>query len=93
MIDKKEVKHVAALARIGTDDQDLEKFSKDLSAVLDWVGKLQEVDLENIEPIDHIVGIKNISRSDKSKECQEKEDIIKLFPDKKNRFVKVKSVL
>lgn len=93
MINEKETSHVAALARIGTDEKDLKNFSKDLSAVLDWVGELQEVDLEGVEPIDHIVGMKNVSRPDEVKKSLEKENIVNLFPEKKDRFAKVKSVL
>jgi aspartyl-tRNA(Asn)/glutamyl-tRNA(Gln) amidotransferase subunit C len=93
MISKKEVKHIAGLARIGVSEKDLEKFSKDLSAVLDWVKELHEVNVEGAEPMAHITGTENIMREDKTREFLDKNKIIKLFPDKKDGYGKVKSIL
>lgn len=93
MISREEVKHIASLARIGLGKEEVEKFSHDLSAVLDWIDQLKEVDVENVEPTAHITGMDNISREDKNREFGNKEGIIKLFPEKKNGYDKVKSVL
>lgn len=93
MISKKEVKHIAELARIGVSEKDIDKFSKDLSAVLDWVKELQEVDVSKVEPIAHITGTENVMREDKAREFRDKDEIIKLFPEKKDNYGKVKSIL
>jgi len=93
MISKDEVKHIASLARIGLDEKEVEKFSHDLSAVLDWIDQLKEVDVEGVEPTAHITGMDNISREDKNREFGNKEGIIKLFPEEKNGYNRVKSVL
>jgi aspartyl-tRNA(Asn)/glutamyl-tRNA(Gln) amidotransferase subunit C len=93
MISKSEVKHIASLARIGLDEKEVEKFTADLSNVLDWIGQLKEADVKNVEPTAHITGMDNISRKDKNREFGNKEGIIKLFPEEKNSFDKVKSVL
>ena len=93
MIDKKEVKKIAALARIGVEEKDLEKFSHDLSAVLDWIDQLKELDVENVEPTAHITGMDDIVREDKVEEFSNTEKIIDLFPEKEDRYDKVKSVL
>jgi aspartyl-tRNA(Asn)/glutamyl-tRNA(Gln) amidotransferase subunit C len=93
MISKEEVKHIASLARIGLDKKEVEKFSHDLSAVLDWIDQLKEVDVKGVEPTAHITGMDNISREDKNREFGNKEGIVKLFPEEKNGYDKVKSVL
>lgn len=93
MITKEDVQHIAGLARIGVDDKDLEKFAADLSAILDWVEQLKEVDVEGIEPTAHITGMQNMTKDDLVKEFSNKDNIIKLFPEKKDRYDKVKSVL
>jgi aspartyl-tRNA(Asn)/glutamyl-tRNA(Gln) amidotransferase subunit C len=93
MISKDEVKHIASLARIGLSEKEVEKYSKDLSAVLEWVDELKKADIKGIEPIAHITGMNSISREDKNEEFENKEEIIKLFPEKKNGYDKVKSVL
>ena len=93
MISKREVKHIAGLARIGIGEKDIGKFAKDLSAVLDWVKELQGVDVAGVEPMAHITGTENVMREDKARNFGNKEKIIELFPDKKDGFGKVKSIL
>ncbi|OGI17453.1 MAG: asparaginyl/glutamyl-tRNA amidotransferase subunit C [Candidatus Moranbacteria bacterium RBG_19FT_COMBO_42_6] len=93
MISKKEVKHIAGLARIGVSEKEIERFSKDLSAVLDWIKELQEVDVEGVEATAHISGAENVTREDKSREFLDKDKIVKLFPEEKDGYGKVKSIL
>jgi len=60
MISIDETKHIAGLSRIGATEKDLDKFSHDLSAILDWMKQLDEVNLEGVEPTAHVSGVKNI---------------------------------
>jgi len=92
MITKKEVQHIAGLARIGVSEKEISKLSKDLSAVLDWIKELQEVDVSGVEPMAHITGTENVMREDKTRDFENKEKIIELFPEKKDGFGKVKSI-
>lgn len=93
MISKDEVKHIASLARIGLDEKEIEKFSHDLSSILDWIKQLEEVDTEGVLPTAHITGMSNNSREDRAGEFLNKEKIVELFPESKNGYDKVKSVL
>jgi aspartyl-tRNA(Asn)/glutamyl-tRNA(Gln) amidotransferase subunit C len=93
MISKEEVKHIASLARIGLGEEEVEKYSKDLSAVLDWIDELKKVDVENVEPTAHIAGMDSISREDGNKEFENRKGIVKLFPEEKSGYDKVRSVL
>ena len=93
MIDKKEVKKVAALARIGVEEKDLEKLSKDLSGVLDWIDQLKELDVTDVEPTAHITGMDDVVREDKADEFVATDKIVDLFPEKSGRYNKVKSIL
>jgi len=93
MISKKEVKKVAALARIGVEEKDLEKLSKDLSGVLDWIDQLKELDVTDIEPTAHITGMDDVVREDKADEFVATDKIVDLFPEKSGRYNKVKSIL
>ena len=58
------VRHIAQLVRISFTDAEMEKFSREFRAILDFVGKLKEVDVEGIEPIAHITGRENARRED-----------------------------
>jgi aspartyl-tRNA(Asn)/glutamyl-tRNA(Gln) amidotransferase subunit C len=94
MLSKSEVQKIANLARIEITDQEAEKYSKELSDILGFVEKLNKADTERIEPIAHITGAQNVIREDKIIEYSEetKDNIIKNFPEKKDRFDKVKAV-
>jgi aspartyl-tRNA(Asn)/glutamyl-tRNA(Gln) amidotransferase subunit C len=94
MLSKSEVQKIAQLARIEITEEEAEKYSKELSDILGFVEKLNEVDTEKIEPIAHITGAKNMTREDKVIEYSEetKGGIIDNFPEKKDRFNKVKAV-
>ena len=93
MISKDEVKHIATLARIGIDDEELEKYSKDLSSILNWMKQLEEVDVEGVLSTAHITGLENVDREDKISDFENKDGIVKLFPESKDGYDKVKSVL
>lgn len=93
MISKDEVQHIAELARIGLNDKEIDKFSRDLSSILDWIKQLEEIDVEKIESIGHITGMENVMRGDKEGKFNNISGIKKLFPEDKDGYDKVKSVL
>lgn len=94
MLSREEVQHIALLARVGLEADEVEKFRKDISDVLDWMKMLQEVNTEKIKPIGHITGMKNEAMKDViiSPLPAEKEQVIKNFPATKDGFNKVRSV-
>ena len=93
MLSKDEVRHIAGLARIGVDEAEIEKFSTDLSSILGWVEQLEKIDVSNVEPTAHISGIENVAREDRAHDFADKDKIVKLFPERKDNYNKVKSVL
>ncbi len=95
MISKKEVQHIAKLARIDFSGRQLLKLSKQLSAILDYIEKLKEVDTSKVEPTAQVTGLENVTREDKPKiqNPKSKIQILDLVPKKKDGYVKVKAVL
>ncbi|KKQ45477.1 MAG: Aspartyl/glutamyl-tRNA(Asn/Gln) amidotransferase subunit C [Candidatus Moranbacteria bacterium GW2011_GWC2_37_8] len=95
MLSKEEILHIATLARIGVTEKDVEKYQHDLSEILDYFKKLEEVDVEDVEPIGHITGMLNTFRTDKHEDFGliGKEAIMKNVPEIKDGCIKVKSVL
>ena len=59
-----QVRHIAKLARLTIRDDEVEKFAKELSAILDYIEKLKEVDTQGVEPMSQITGLENITRLD-----------------------------
>ena len=94
MLSRKQVQKIASLARIELNEEELGRFSKELSDILNFVEKLNEADTEEVEPVAHISGAKNVMREDRIAEYGKdtKEAIINNFPEKKDRFDKVKAV-
>jgi len=66
MISKEQIEHIAKLARIELTEKEKEKFSTELSSILEYIDKLNQVDTGKIEPISQVTGLKNILRSDES---------------------------
>lgn len=93
MLSRDEVKHIAALARVGLEEEEIEKFQKDLSSILDFIEQLKEVDVEGVAPAAHITGLTNRLREDKVENFENKDGIKKLFPEEREGYDKVKSVL
>ena len=95
MLSREEVQHIAKLARLGLTAKEIKKFQRELSLILDYFEKLKEVDVSKIEPTTHSILVKNIMRNDepKSESIETRNKLIESAPDKKERFVKVKSIL
>ena len=95
MLTREEIINVATLARIGVSEKDVENYQHDLSAILDYFKKLDELDVADVEPIGHITGMQNRFRNDSNDDFGKlgKEEIMKNAPETKDGFIKVKSVL
>jgi aspartyl-tRNA(Asn)/glutamyl-tRNA(Gln) amidotransferase subunit C len=95
MISKKEVEKVAKLARLGLTEQEIKKMQKELSLILDYIEKLKEVDVSNIEPTTHSVRVENVMRKDEIREEKlgREKTLVEMAPEKKERYVKVKPIL
>lgn len=92
----KEVEHIAKLARLGLSEPEKKKYSKELSEILDYMGKLNEADTKNIEPTSQATGLRNILRKDENAHEIDIEGIKKIidqFPDGENNFVKTRPIL
>ncbi|MDD4287428.1 MAG: Asp-tRNA(Asn)/Glu-tRNA(Gln) amidotransferase subunit GatC [Candidatus Peribacteraceae bacterium] len=59
-----QVRHIAKLARLTIHDDEVEKFAKELSAILDYIEKLKEVNTQGVEPTAQITGLSTVTRTD-----------------------------
>ena len=94
MITKEQVEHIAKLARLGLTDKEKEKFQKELSAILDFVEKLEEIDTSKVEPMTGGTNLVNVIRKDeiKPKIKDQRVKILKNVPKREGDFIKVKAV-
>ena len=91
MISKKEVQHIAKLARLGITEKEEGKFQKELSSILDYIEKLKKVDISKTETTSHPLFIKNITREDEAE--SKKQNLLGLAPEVKEGHIKVKPIL
>jgi len=73
VIGREEVLHVAQLARLALSEDEIEPMARELSAVLDHVAKIGELNLEDVAPTSHVVDITGALRPDEPRECLPRE--------------------
>ena len=64
MLSRDQVLHVARLARLQLQDDEVERFGGELSKITDWIDKIGELDLDDVKPTSHVVEIENALRAD-----------------------------
>ena len=93
MIAKKDVKYVADLARIHLTDEELEELSKQIEDILCYISKLNQLDVSSVEPMSHVLHLKNVFREDKFKPSLPVSEVINISEFKENNFFKVPRVI
>ena len=86
---------MAGLARIELTPEEQQKFEKELSTILEFIGKLTEVDTSNVEPAAGKILLKNIMRADEQvdKNLEGKSaELVEATPEKSGRWIRVKSI-
>ncbi len=92
-ISQKDVKKIAALARLNIKDNDLESYQHHLQDVLNYVQKLNELDTDNVEPTYYVQEAKNVLREDEVKPSLSQEDALKNAPEESNGFFVVPKII
>ena len=93
-LSRKEIEHIAKLARLDLSEAELEKSGGQLSGILGYIDMLKEVDTAGVEPTAQVTGLLNVLRDDAINEWDEDERELALrdSPDREARFIKVKRV-
>jgi aspartyl-tRNA(Asn)/glutamyl-tRNA(Gln) amidotransferase subunit C len=80
MIDREQVLHVARLARLQLDDDEVERMAGELSQILGHVERISELDLEGVEPTSHVVEVTDALRPDEPRPCLDREVALAAAP-------------
>jgi aspartyl-tRNA(Asn)/glutamyl-tRNA(Gln) amidotransferase subunit C len=81
MIERDQVLHVARLARLRLSDEEVERMIGELSEILEHVEKMDELDLDGVEPTSHVVELQNVLREDVARACLPREKALEQAPD------------
>jgi aspartyl-tRNA(Asn)/glutamyl-tRNA(Gln) amidotransferase subunit C len=88
-----EVRRIAALANIGLEETEIEKYAVELDKIVGFVEQLQTVDTENVLPTDQVTGLVDVCREDEVRSDFSREELLANAPDQLDGFFKVKRVL
>ena len=88
-----QVRHVAKLARLALDEEELRKLAPQLESILEYVAKIAEVDVSGVEPMAHVLPLKNVLRDDVAKPGLPLEEVLKNAPATDGPFFKVPKVI
>lgn len=92
-INKETLEKIAHLARLEFDEKSEDKMLEDMNNMLSFVEKLQELDTENVEPLQAMSFEINQMREDKVKEHLAREKGLKNAPKQDNEFFRVPKVI
>ena len=92
-ITPEEVQHVANLARLEFNENDIDQFTGQLGRILDYIGKLNELDTTDVPPTSHVLPINNVSKADDAKPSYDREDILDRAPSAEEGYFEVPKVI
>ncbi len=92
-IDQAQVRKVARLSRLELTEAEVEEFTGQLSAILDYVEKMNQLDTTNVEPLAHCLPVSNVFRADCVKESLGTEKTLTNAPQRDGEFFKVPKIL
>ena len=81
MIERGQVLHVARLARLRLTEHEVERMAGEMSKILEHVEKMNELDLDGVEPTSHVVELQNVLRDDVPRPCLPRERALAPAPD------------
>ena len=84
-----DVDKIAKLAMLRFSDEEKKQIQEDMNTVLGYISKLNELNLDDVEPVEHINDAVNIFREDKVKPSLTQEEALKNAPSKYNNFFTV----
>jgi aspartyl-tRNA(Asn)/glutamyl-tRNA(Gln) amidotransferase subunit C len=90
-ISNDQVKHVAHLARLAVTEDEVEKFTKQLDAIINFFEELNELDTDGVEPTTHVLNMKNVLREDVPNKGLPVEEVLKNAPDYQDGQIRVPS--
>jgi len=92
-IDKDTVKHISKLARISLDEKKINNLTKDLSSIMKFIEKLNELNTDKITPLTSIINSSLKSRKDEVKDGKIRDQILKNSPENNEEFFVVPKVV
>jgi aspartyl-tRNA(Asn)/glutamyl-tRNA(Gln) amidotransferase subunit C len=88
-IERDDVLHVARLARLALTEEELDRLGRELNAILEAVGKVSELDLDDVEPTSHPLELVNVWAEDEPRPSLPIEEALANAPERDGDFFRV----
>jgi aspartyl-tRNA(Asn)/glutamyl-tRNA(Gln) amidotransferase subunit C len=92
-ISREEIEHIAVLARLSLSEEEKDLFGSQLSSILDYMEKLNELDTRDIEPTSHVLSLHNVMREDTLTSSIPREDALMNAPFRTEKFYRVPKII
>jgi aspartyl-tRNA(Asn)/glutamyl-tRNA(Gln) amidotransferase subunit C len=92
-ISKEDIEHIASLARLHLTEGEKDLFGLQLSSILDYMEKLNELDTTDVEPTSHVLPLSNVMRDDVSGPSIQREDALMNAPNHTDKFFRVPKII
>lgn len=92
-LNRKDVEHVALLSRLELSEKELDTYTEQLDAILEYIDVLSQVDTSAVEPMAHVLDIRNVMRPDVVQPSLPQEAALLNAPEPENGFFKVPKIV
>ncbi|MBE0425948.1 MAG: Asp-tRNA(Asn)/Glu-tRNA(Gln) amidotransferase subunit GatC [Nitrospirae bacterium] len=92
-ISGKEIEHIATLARLYLQEEEKDLFGSQLSSILDYMDKLNELDTGDIEPTSHVLTLNNVMRADFLVDSIARQEALMNAPSRTEKFYRVPKII
>ena len=92
-ISREDVRKVALLSRLEVTDEEIDRFTGQLGAILEYASMIDKLDLSDVEPTSHVMPIKNVFREDIAKNSIPVEDVLKNAPESFGNYFCVPKIM
>lgn len=92
-VTQEDVRHVAELARLSFSDAEERQMAEELSQIVDYVDKLNELDTSGVSPMSHVLDITNVFRPDEVAARINREQALAPAPEQDGEYFQVPQVI
>ncbi len=92
-VSREDVLHVAKLGQLQLNGEDVDMFQDKLSQIIEWQEKLDELDLEGLEPTVHALQRSNVTREDVETGSLSNDKALENAPDSEGNYFKVPRII
>ena len=92
-ITRREVEHVARLARLELTEEEKERMTAQLDSILQYIDKLNELDTSGVEPTTTVIPMVSVMREDEVRPCLKQDEALANAPDRQEVFFRVPRII